>query len=254
MINTLTTPPFATDKKSSVAEMRATVQMREGSDDVWQEVTRVPILAHNSAGFCVSRPCVVGRLLSLVLPMPVEMRAFDKDTDGYAVMAIVQNCYKSTVDGQSVFEVRVGFVGKNAPDSYRRDPRQSYRIIGMNPDGFWQIVEADVQFKTRAASRFAIATQVSVSLLRNGEVMSGKEVCFTRNISASGVSLPCNLCLKEGDKVKVAFKKYDFYAFAMVRSRKVSKGKVPILHLEFIDEKFPIEKIITGFDKTGKFL
>lgn len=240
---TSTSPLEVRDHRRSSAELRALIQMRERNDDVWQEVVPVPIIARNSAGFCASEPCIVGRLISLALPMPVELRAYDADTEIYTVMGIVENCYKSTVEGTTAYQVRVGFIGKDAPESYRKDPRQSYRITGMTKDGFWQITEADVQFKTRTATRFSVSTPVTVSMLRHGKPTIGKEVCITRNISASGVSLPCNLCVKEGDRVKIAFTLYGFYTLAIVRSRKVSKGKVPILHLEFVDEQFPLNKI-----------
>jgi hypothetical protein len=217
--------------------------MRERNDDIWQEVVPVPVISRNSAGFCSTEPCFVARLISLALPMPVELRAYDKETEIYTVMGIVENCYKSTVEGTTRYQVRVGFIGKEAPESYKKDPRQSYRIVGMTDDGFWKISEAQVQFKTRTATRFSVSTPVTVSMIRNGKPTIGKEVCITRNISASGVSLPCNLSVKEGDKVKVAFALYGFHALAIVRSRKVSKGKVPILHLEFIEENFPLNKI-----------
>ncbi len=244
MSNTIPTSPLEIrDHRKSSAELRALIQMRERNDDLWQEVVPVPIIARNSAGFCASEPCVVGRLISLALPMPVELRAYDKETEIYTVVGIVENCYKSTVEGTTRYQVRVGFIGKEAPESYKRDPRQSYRITGMNDDGFWRITEAEVQFKTRTATRFSVSTPVTVSMLRNGKPTIGKEVCISRNVSASGVSLPCNLCVKEGDKVKVAFTLYGFYALAIVRSRKVVRGKVPILHLEFVDDKFPLNKI-----------
>lgn len=249
MTNPLFTAAFKNgDSAGTATELPTIVQVRESSDTAWNETTTVTAVSRNSAGFCLSRPCVVGRLISLVLAMPDEFRAYDKGRDLYPVTAIVESCYKATVDGKVVYQVRVGLTGKHEPESFTEDPCQSYRIVGMRSDGLWRITEADEDFKSRGASRFSVTSQVTVSFVRKGELAarpaSGKEVCFTKDISASGVQLPCNLRVTEGEKVKVEFKKHDFQAIAIVRSRKESKGKVPILHLEFIDQKFPIERIL----------
>lgn len=249
MTNPIFTSVFKNgDAAGTSTELRTIVHVKDSSDESWNETTFVTAVSRNSAGFWLSKPCVVGRLISLVLPMPVELRAYEKDRDLYPVTAIVESCYKARVDGKVVYQIRVGLTGKHEPESFTEDPCQSYRIVGMRSDGLWRITEADEDFKTRAASRYAVASQVTVSFYRKGELAarpaSGKEVCFTKNISASGVQLPCNLRVTEGEKVKVEFKKHNFQAIAIVRSRKESKGKVPILHLEFINQKFPIERLL----------
>ncbi len=254
MTNPLFTAVFKNDNSAVTAtELRTIVQVKENRDISWNETTIVTAVSRNSAGFCLSKPCVVGRLISLVLAMPAELRAYEKDRDLYPVTAIVESCYKATVDGKEVYQVRVGLTGKHEPESFTEDPSQSYRIVGMRSDGLWRITEAEEEFKSRRASRFSVASQVTVSFFRKGELAarpaSGKEVCFTKDISASGLQLPCNLRVAVGEKVRVEFKRHNFQAIAIVRSRKESKGKVPILHLEFVNQKFPIEKINLGRKK-----
>src|SRR3982751_3227499 len=138
------------------AELNAVVQVKESQDEMWKEFTEVRSVSRNGAGFCLSRPCEVGRLVKMVMPLEPDLRAYDQDKELYPVMGIVQYCNAATVNGQTVYHVGTGFVGKNVPDSFKKNPTQSYRIGGMTKDGLWQIVEADSQFKSRKDTRYWI--------------------------------------------------------------------------------------------------
>ncbi len=225
------------------AELQTIVQITEGENDIWKEVTRVTTVSKNGAGFSLSRPCTVGRLVTLVMPMPTELRAYDEDKALYPVMGLVQYCNDGMIDGKTVYHVGVGFIGKRIPDSFRDNPFQSYRISGMSKDGLWMVTEAESQFKARRHPRSWIAFDVTITLLQKDRKAISRETAVTQNIGSSGVSVRCSLDVTVGDKVKFAFKALDFYAIAIVRNRKETEGQTPTLHLEFVDTEFPMERL-----------
>jgi hypothetical protein len=227
-------------------ELKTIVQVKEGDDETWKEVTKVTTVSRNGAGFSLPRPCKVGRLVTLVMPLDPDLRAYDEDRELYPVMAIVQYCNQGMVDGEPVYHVGVGFVGKQIPESFKADPTQSYRICGMKKDGLWEIAEADSQFKNRKQPRYWLSLPVTISLLQKAEQAVSREETVTKNIGSGGASVACNLMAGVGDKVKFACKELDFYALARVRNRKIQKNETPTLHLEFIDDEFPIEKVIAS--------
>jgi len=244
--NVIETEPEHRAANRGAAELKSIVQVKESQDDGWKEVAKVLTVSKNGAGFSLPRPVVVGRLLTLVMPLDPELRAYDKKKEVYPVMAIVQYCNASTVDGQTVYHVGVGFVGKKVPDSYKADPTQSYRIVGMKQDGLWSVTEAQSQFKNRKQPRYWISVPVTVSLLQRAGSSGGKEETYTRNICSAGISVLCSLKASIGDKVKIACKQLNFYSIAIVRNRKSVQGEVPTLHLEFIDNEFPVEDVIAA--------
>jgi len=226
-------------------ELKTIVQVKEGDGETWKEVTRVTTVSRNGAGFSMSRPVTVGRIVTLVMPLAPELRAYDTNTELYPVLGIVQYCNAGMVDGKDVHHVGVGFIGKNVPESFKSDPRQSYRITGMGKDGLWTIAEADTAFKARRHPRFWLAVDVTLTVIRKENRTVDKEDTVTQNVAASGLSVLSSLEAEVGDKVKVAFRSLDFFAVAIVRNRKQKKDQMPTLHLEFVDALFPVDKLIT---------
>lgn len=224
--------------------LKTLVKVRESESDVWKEVAEVTTVSKNGAGFDLPRPCVVGRLITLVLPMPREFRVYDHEEKLYPVMGLVQYCNEAKEDGKTVFRVGVGFIGKVVPGSFRLDPLQSYRITGMSPEGLWTVSEVDTPFMIRRDPRFWVAFDVSVTLLQKEKRTSKKENAVTQNIGAGGAAVVCELDAKAGDTVKFGCKAFDFYAMATVRERKERKNLPPTLHLEFVESRFPVDKIV----------
>lgn len=226
--------------------LKTIVQVKESHDESWKEVTDVTTVSMNGAGFTLTRKCEVGRLVSLVLPMPDEFRAYNKTDELYPVLGLVQHCNPVTIDGETFYHIGVGFVGKEVPASFKEDPKQNYRFCGMSEDGLWRITEANSSFKARKNARFWKSLEITISQMKKGKGESGKETAHTKDISASGISIPCSLDVAIGERVKVASKEHDFYAIAEVRNRKESKQKdqPPTLHLQFIDQEFPMTKIL----------
>lgn len=224
------------------ADLKAMVQVREKDGETWKEIVDLSTVSRNGAGLTLSRPCVVGRLITLVLPLPREFRAYDHDKDLYPVMAIVQYCNEGMVGPDKVFHVGAGFVGKVIPESFKADPTQNYRITGMNKEGFWEVTESGREFQNRKKPRYWISLPVSIALIQREEKSIKREETFTRNVGAGGVSIASSLNANVGDKVKFACKSLDFYTIGVVRN--TAPGDSPTVHIEFLEDEFPIEKLI----------
>lgn len=227
----------------NLAELRTIVQVKERGDNSWKEVTKVSTVSRNGAGFRLTRKCTVGRLVSLVLPLPTALRAYDHNTEVYPVLGLVQYCNASEIDGETAYHVGVAFVGKTIPDSFKEDPRQTYRITGLNSDGLWMITEAKTPFTMRKNQRYSIPLEVTVTLMKSKDKTISKEATLTRDISLTGLAVQCSLDAVEGDRVKIACKEHNFYAIAIVRNRSAVNGQNPTLHLEFLEGTFPMEKL-----------
>ncbi|MBL8180802.1 MAG: PilZ domain-containing protein [Blastocatellia bacterium] len=226
-------------------DLKTIVQVKESPNDSWKEVTAVSTVSKNGAGFTLSRRVEVGRLVSLVLPMPLEFRAYDENAELYPVLGLVQHVTESNIDGKVTYQVGVGFVGKEMPESFKNDPTQSYRFSGVAENGLWTITEANSSFKPRKNPRFWRSIELTISQLKRGRDDAAKATARSKDISASGLSVACNLEVEVGEKVKIACAAYDFYSIAEVRNRKVSKdGRETTLHLQFIDEEFPMNKLL----------
>ncbi|MEO7658596.1 MAG: hypothetical protein ABIV48_03185 [Pyrinomonadaceae bacterium] len=228
------------------SELRTIVQVKESDTESWKELTRVTTVSRNGAGFSLARPCKVGRLVTLVMPLDRELRAYDEDAEIYPVMGLVQYCNEGMMDGKTIFHVGVGFVGKHIPHSYKTDPTQNYRIVGMRKDGLWEISEVGAQFKNRKQPRYWMNVRFTISLLQKADNSGAKEDVITQNIGAGGLSAACSLDAAVGEKVKVACQELEFYAVAIVRNRKLYIDGSRTIHLEFVESEFPVDKIISS--------
>lgn len=224
--------------------LKTLVKVRETENEIWKEVTEVTTVSKNGAGFDLTRPCAVGILITLVLPMPRDLRAYDEEEKLYPVMGLVQYCNEGNENGETVYHVGVGFIGKVVPGSFRINPMQSYRITGMSPDGLWTVTEVDTPFTIRRDPRYWVTFDVSVTILQKEKRTSKKENAFTQNIGSGGAAVVCELDANVGDTVKFGCKAFDFFTMATVRERKERKNLPPTLHLEFVDNRFPVDKIV----------
>jgi len=236
--------PIVPSEPQVVEEPKTVVQVRESEYEVWNESVDVNIYSRFGAGFTLSRACTVGRLVSLLISLPPELRVFDKSEKLYSVVGLVQHCNKTMVAGRTAYHVGVGFVGKEFPDSYIIDPKQNYRVSGTTIDGLWKITEAEAQLHSRRCSRFWLQLEVTISLIDITTKSIIKEQTVTKNLGASGAAVDCALDAKVGDKVKFACRDLDFYAIAVIRNRRLLDGWVSTYHLEFVDARFPVERLV----------
>ena len=227
-----------------VTDLDCIVQGYDESDEPWKEVTTVMSTSRSGAGFSLTRPCRVGRLVKLVTPFPVELRAYDHDEELYPVVGLVQYCQESKDNDEGRYNIGVAFVGKHIPESFTANPSQSYRISGGNELGMWSITESQSDFKSRSRPRFRSRVAVSISLIKKDRSAGTyKEETVTNDISATGASVVCSLDVQIGDRVKFASKEHNFYAIALVRNRRIRNNEMATLHLEFLENTYPIEKI-----------
>lgn len=230
--------------------LTAVVRAKENHETYWKETTDLVSISRSGAGFYLKRHCDVGRLVSLIMPMPRHLRAHDRERELYRVWGLVQHCSPVYGAGTSSFHVGVAFIGRHVPPSYHENPAQSYRICGMQEDGTWKVVEAKSDFVVRRHPRYWISIQTALSVLDDDKNMLTDEKAVTENISASGAAVFTSLDVNVGDSVTLDCDLHDFASMAVVRNRRDADNGKAKLHLEFIGKSFPIGdvKIPDGYD------
>jgi hypothetical protein len=225
------------------------VKATENEGRSWKEVADVISISASGAGFYLARPCEVGRLVTMILPLPAELRCYDHEKALYKVWGLVQHCFEVSADGRTGYQVGVAFVGKNAPPSYKKDPNTSYRISGMDTDGLWKVTEIKADFKQRRDIRYWTTIELYLALVDGKKDTVGGERTITENLSRSGAAVFTTLDVSVGDRVKFISEKYDFSGLAVVCNRKVEKGKPTRLHLRFVGATFPVKRLkVTAAD------
>ncbi len=234
--------PNATDDATSVA-INAVVKGKDDEGESWKEVADVISFSPTGAGFFLPRECKAGRLISLMLPLPAEMRCYDHDKEFYRVWGLVQHCHKTQTDEMDGYHVGVAFIGKNAPSTYHDDPARNYRICGMNGDGLWKVEPAKSEFKARRDVRYWQSIDVYLSLVDKAKKSIKGAKGLTENLSKNGAAVFSSLDVAVGDRVKFISEQYDFSGLAVVCNRHEGKDGRTRLHLQFVDSRFPVENM-----------
>jgi hypothetical protein len=235
-----------TDKRNSERTslgISAVVRVKENKSSFWKEKTDLISLSRTGAGFYLEKQCEVGRLVSLMIPMPKHLRCYDQDKELYRVWGLVQHCSRVSGEGDAAFHVGVAFAGKNPPPSFNENPLHSYRIAGMNEDGTWRIVEAKTSFVVRRHPRYWLALEVLLTAHDAAMNLISDDQATTENISLSGAAVFSGLMVDVGDSVNFNSIEHNFSAQAIVRNRQTSEYDPPRIHLEFINTSFPIEQL-----------
>jgi hypothetical protein len=229
------------------------VKGKVNSAEAWKEVTEIKSVSRTGAGFSLERECQIGQLLSLLIPLPTNLRCYDEDKELYRVWGLIQHCSHYSDESGSGYHIGVAFVGRNAPASYRQDPEQSYKISGMSEAGLWKISEATRPFVHRKTPRYWASVEVSLSVYdfqevddfedSEQEVVNEPEITITENISLNGALVFSKLNVDIGDCINFVSSEYEFTTLAMVRNRTWDGKTMPKVHLEFISQQFPIHKM-----------
>src|SRR5262249_12478253 len=140
-------------RRNTTPKLTAVVKGRDARKKPWSDTAEVTSLSNNGAGLFMDQECIVGRLVSLIMPMPEDMRCYDHDKRFYRIWGLVQYCYRAGGDQEPGFHVGVALIGKDAPESYTRNALQSYRIIGSDRSGLWKVEELDTSFEPRKSPR-----------------------------------------------------------------------------------------------------
>jgi hypothetical protein len=224
--------------------VKAVVQVREDDGNAWKEIIEITTISKNGAALLLSNECPVGRMVSLAIQMPVELRVYDHYQDIYAMLGVVQNCSPVIINERTVYHIGVAFIGKKIPDSFKADPSQAYRIVGMSPSGLWTVTEAAQSFVNRASARFWKRFEVAISLRDEASRSTKRITAVTRDVSLGGMSLWGPLDAKVGDRVKINSHEHDFFGMAVVRNRTESSDAASsMVHLQFDGTQFPIARI-----------
>ena len=217
------------------------VKGRENKDEFWKEVAETVNVSRLGVSFRIQRKCDVGRIISLIMKMPKNFRRYDLDKKLYRVWGLVQYCSPISSEISDGYQIGVAFVGKHPPESYLESPLKSYRVSGMDSDGFWSIGEAKTPFVSRAHHRFRRSLSVRLAILDpEGEEITVDEQARTKNISVGGAAVFSSLEVDTGDCVRLINDKFNFSSVCVVRNRQIRQGEQPMLHLEFSDSEFPI--------------
>lgn len=220
----------------------------------WKESTDLISISRTGAGFYIPQQCQAGQLLSLMLPMPRNLRCYDHDKELYRVWGLVQHCSRLSDNGsgEDLYHVGVAFIGKFAPESYAQSPAQSYRITGITQEGLWKVTETKTPFVVRRHPRLPTSLDVNLQVLDTEDKIISEEKTVTDNISLRGAALYSELDLSVGGCLRFNCEAYNFSVLAIVRNRQYMDNGVNKLHLEFINGDFPIKQLMFPFEETSQ--
>ena len=218
------------------------VVCRETREFEWMEVTRLQNVTPFGAGFTLKRPTEKGRIVHMTIPMPRQLRVFDHAEDQYRVWALVRYMKGKVVENNRVFDVGVAFIGKRPPASYENEPWKRYEISSSS---FQQMATAEeVQpiptTDQRVHTRHVIPVDLLLEIIdERGEVVES-EPSVTENISRKGATIFTSLQVSIGRFVRVTSAQYGLSVFAAIRSRSTGADGIPRIHVEFIDQEWPL--------------
>ena len=239
--------------KAAFSGLTAVIKAREKNFKAWNETAAVTSLSSGGAGFFLSRPCVAGRLISIMIAMPTHLRRYDQGKKLYRTWGLVQYCYEAGGEEDAGFHVGVALIGKDAPKTYSKNPLQSYRVSGMDAaSGLWKIVELETSFKLRASVRYWNATDVWLHHLDDDLRSIKMETGITENVSEFGASVFSGLNVDVGDRVRFQCSSPQFSSLSIVRNHRVGPDLRKRIHLEFVENIFPVRDIDAPIEQEGE--
>lgn len=238
--------------RTATVNMSVVVKGKDQNFKPWSENAEITSLSSSGAGLFLARSCEPGRLISLMMPMPPEMRKYDEDKRLYRVWGLVQHCYEAGGDGSQGFHIGVALIGKEAPESYNRRPNQCYRICGMSRNGLWNVEELERSFRKRSAIRYWNSLDTALYRLDENGHPIASEKTVTENISETGASVYSQLRVAVGDRIKFQTSSPPFSSLCVVRSRRIGVDDRTRIHLQFVENSFPILEIEAPIEQDGE--
>ena len=222
------------------------VLCRESVEYQWTERSRLVDVSHFGAGFILTRPVEVGRLIQLTIPLPQQLRCFDHAKPTYSVWSLVRHAAaipRAPHQDSTLFRVGVAFVGKSPPHSYEEDPTVRYELlpIKVGQNSMWKVGERQLANRRRE-TRLIIPLEVFVETLGENGNPSMQENTVTETISSLGACIPTSLNVGVGRVLKVSSRSDRVSTFGAIRSRKVAPDGIARLGLEFIGERWPLQR------------
>lgn len=230
-------------RELSTAGMAAVVNGKDKNGAIWQEAAEVTNYSATGACIRLSHKCGAGCLISLMLPIPPHLRCYDHDAELYEVWGLVQHSQKATTETDEKYYVGVAFIGKNAPVDYHDDPGRSYRICGMSSQGLWKVEGLPREFKSRREIRYWTPIELYLAHVDPDRKMLSGAKATTENVSKGGAAVISDLDVNVGERVKFISEEFDFSGLAVVCGRQTSTDLRSRIHLKFIEDTFPVEKL-----------
>ena len=210
----------------------------------WKEVADLISVSPTGASFNLPRSAETGTLMSLTIPLPIQMRCYDFEKEFYRVWGLVQHCAPMGAEKATRFHVGVAFIGKAAPKSHQNNPAQHYRISGVDDAGLWKVQETKTEFKQRSDVRFWSSIDIYLALVDRKDGSLGGERTTAENVSRSGAAVFTTLDVGIGDRVKFISEQYDFSGLAVVCNKQIGDDERTRVHLRFVESAFPIEALM----------
>lgn len=226
----------------------ARIEVRIDGSVSWNEVTRLEDVSAFGAGFKLKRPIKRGRLVVVSIPMPRQLRCYDYLEPQYRIWALVRRCIQSdSSNGHPTYSVGLAFIGKNPPQSFIENPSKLYDISDRADGGLWQLAdmgtnpdESDLPTELRRHSRFPIPESLIIELLDKDGNVAASEISVTENISIGGAAVFTSFDVGPGTFLRVRSEHHNVSIISIVRGRHTGDDGITRLHIEFIDNLFPL--------------
>jgi len=236
--------PFSRRRLRLPLKLPIRVVCKESQEFEWVEQSRLVDVNQLGAGFILTRPVEVGRLLHLTIPLPHTLRCYDQFEPSYSVWALVRHVASLAPSLQAPsFRVGVGFVGKHPPLSFAQDPARRYEPLPPQPgrDSMWKIGQRPAAQQRREA-RLIIPLEVVVEKMDESGIAKEKELTVTETLSSLGTCVPTNMDVEVGRVLRISSVTDHVSLFAAIRSRVVAPDGIARLGLEFIGGRWPLHK------------
>ena len=219
---------------------------RESREHQWTEQTRLVDVSHFGAGFTLTRPVEPGRLLLLTIPLPQQLRCFDHAEPQYSVWSLVRHASairKAEHQQSALFRIGVAFLGKRPPLAYEEDPTIRYKPLPIDggQTAMCKVSQLPPE-NQRRETRLIIPLEVLIEALDENGRPCLQEHTVTETMSSLGTCVPTNLNVGVGRILRITSARDQVSIFAAIRSRKLAPDGIPRLGLEFLGERWPLQR------------
>ena len=219
---------------------------RETAEYEWTEKSRLLDVNQFGAGFTLMRPVEVGRVIHLSIPLPHQLRCYDQFEPTYSVWGLVRHISVLKHESPLRFRIGVAFIGRHAPASYGEDPTHRYEPLPLKTghSALWCLrrLPLTTQRSERRESRLIIPLEVLVETLDDTGKPLTQEYTVTERISSLGACIPSSLDVGIGRVLRISSPADGVSIFAAVRSREKGPDGITRLGLEFIGDRWPLER------------
>ena len=229
------------------------VEVKIDTEVSWNEITRLSDVSAFGAGFTLKRPVKRGRLVLMTIPMPRQLRSYDYSEPQYKIWGIIRRCISAGKSSQEPeYAIGVAFTGKTPPAGYIEHPSMLFDISHREDEseGFWRLGPADLRADDshlptdlRKQTRFHIPEALKLEKMDQAGNVLESETTVTENISLGGAAVLTTLKADAGTFLRVTSDRFNITILSIVRKSKTGENGVTRLHLEFIDNLFPLEGI-----------